>query len=327
MLLSVVIPVYNALPYLRKCVGSVCAAPINDMEVICVDDGSTDGSAALLDELAADEPRMRVVHRANGGVSAARNTGLAEARGEYVSFVDADDTLEADFLPQLLEAARSIPGADCIIGGHKRLENGVARSVPVSSVIQSVEGVVPLAATISACGKLYGRRRLQESGALFAGEVRYGEDTLFNHMAFPLCKGVLLCPACGYVYHACSGSLSSRSNDLVTDMAHATGILAGFLAAHPEAPLRDDYLVSYAVHALRRIRSMAPHAAQRECAAKVRAALQLAGCTADSPFPGISARNARMLRKILCGGTALGAGYYWKRLSRTLKRYLSLRQS
>lgn len=320
MLLTVVIPVYNALPYLRKCVESVCAAPIEDMEVICVDDGSTDGSSPLLDELAAEEPRVRVVHRANGGVSAARNTGLAEARGEYVSFVDADDTLEADFLPQLLEAARSIPGADCIIGGHKRLENGVARSVPVSSVIQSVEGVVPLAATISACGKLYGRRRLQESGALFAGEVRYGEDTLFNHMAFPLCKGVLLCPACGYVYHACSGSLSSRSNDLVTDMAHATGILAGFLAAHPEAPLRDDYLVSYAVHALRRIRSMAPHAAQRECAAKVRAALQQLSLSPEKLPASLSPKNRALLRKVLLGNSTLGPGYYWKRFSRLFKQ-------
>lgn len=321
MLLSVVIPVYNALPYLRKCVEGVCAAPIEDMEVICVDDGSTDGSAALLDELAAAEPRVRVVHRANGGVSAARNTGLAEVRGEYVSFVDADDTLEPDFLTQLLETARQHPLADCIIGGF-RVSGGAAVEIcPVCPEPMAADNAVEdLRLTLRVWGRLYRTGLIREHSVTFAEDVHFGEDTLFNYMLFPLCREIMLCPATGYTYQTRGDSLSASVREHVAEMADAALHLAEFMHAHPQANGGAACVAGYAVHALRRIHSMAPHAAQRACAAKVRAALQLAGYTADSPFPGIS---ARMLRKILCGGTALGAGYYWKRLSRMLKRSLS----
>lgn len=328
MLLSVVIPVYNALPYLGKCVKSVCAAPVDDMEIICVDDGSTDGSAALLDELAAAEPRVRVVHRANGGVSAARNTGLAEVRGEYVSFVDADDTLEADFLPQLLEAARQHPQADCIIGGFRVSGGAAVENCPVCRETMVADAAVrDLRLTLRVWGRLYRAGLIRTHGISFAEDVHFGEDTLFNYMLFPLCRQIVLCPTIGYTYQTRGDSLSASVQEHVAEMADATLHLAEFMRAHPQANGGAACVAGYAVHALRRIRSLAPHAAQRACAAKVRAALQLAGYGPDSPFPGISSRNARMFRKILGGGTALGAGYHWKRLSRMFKRYLPLHQS
>ncbi len=320
MLLSVVIPVYNALPYLRKCVESVCAAPVEDMEIICVDDGSTDGSSSLLDELAAEEPRVRVVHRANGGVSAARNTGLAEARGEYVSFVDADDTLEADCLPQLLVTARQHPLADCIIGGFRVSGGAAVQNCPVCrAAVVADAAVEDLQLTLRVWGRLYRADIIRSHSVSFAEDVHFGEDTLFNYMLFPLCRQIVLCPTIGYTYQTRGNSLSASVREHVAEMADAALHLAEFMHAHPQANGGAACVAGYAVHALRRIHSMAPHAAQRACAAKVRAGLQFAGYAADSPFPGISPRNARMLRKILCGGTALGAGYYWKRLSRMFK--------
>lgn len=98
---SIVIPVYNVAPYLRECLDSVLAQTFTDWEAICVDDGSTDGSGALLDEYAARDRRFRVIHQKNAGVSVARNTALEVARGEWFLFLDGDDVLRADALELL----------------------------------------------------------------------------------------------------------------------------------------------------------------------------------------------------------------------------------
>lgn len=93
MKLSVIVPVYNCKDHLERCVGSILKQSFTDYEIILVDDGSTDGSAQLADSLAANNLQVQVIHQENQGVSTARNTGLLEAQGEYIMFVDADDYL------------------------------------------------------------------------------------------------------------------------------------------------------------------------------------------------------------------------------------------
>ena len=95
-LLSIIVPVYNTAPWLPRCLESLIEQTYRNLEIICVDDGSTDGSAAILDEYAARDARIKVLHQENAGVSAARNAGLDAATGEYVTFVDADDWVESD---------------------------------------------------------------------------------------------------------------------------------------------------------------------------------------------------------------------------------------
>ncbi|MBQ9726254.1 MAG: glycosyltransferase [Kiritimatiellae bacterium] len=99
---SVVVPVHDARDYLRPCLDSVLAQSLGDIECICVDDGSTDDSLAILKEYEARDARVRVFHQENATAGAARNRGLEEARGDYVSFLDADDV----FAPDMLETAR-----------------------------------------------------------------------------------------------------------------------------------------------------------------------------------------------------------------------------
>lgn len=106
MMISVVIPVYNVEKYLTQCVDSVLAQTYKNWEAILVDDGATDGSGTICDEYAARHSRIRVIHRENGGLSAARNTGLAAAKGEYIYFLDSDDYIELNALERLLETAQ-----------------------------------------------------------------------------------------------------------------------------------------------------------------------------------------------------------------------------
>ena len=104
--LSVIVPVYNAERYLSECADSVLAAPEPDIELILVDDGSTDSSAEICGLLASKDERVRVIRKENKGVSLARDAGLAAARGTYVLFLDADDSLIPEAFPDVLRAAR-----------------------------------------------------------------------------------------------------------------------------------------------------------------------------------------------------------------------------
>ena len=121
-LFSIVVPVYNVAPYLRVALDSVCAQTLTDWECICVDDGSTDGSGAMLDEYASRDPRFRVVHQANAGTSAARNRGMDAATGELVAFLDSDDTYDPRALEILADVWRKT-GADVIRYGCSLVED------------------------------------------------------------------------------------------------------------------------------------------------------------------------------------------------------------
>lgn len=116
---SVIIPVYNTDKFLGRCLDSLRAQSFEDWEAVCVDDGSTDGSGPLLDSYAAADPRIRVVHKANGGVSEARNLALGLIGGEYLTFVDSDDFLHHRALEITTAAARR-DGSDLVAYTYDR---------------------------------------------------------------------------------------------------------------------------------------------------------------------------------------------------------------
>lgn len=104
-LISVIVPVYNVEPYVEKCINSILQQTYQNIELLLVDDGSTDNSGAICDSFAKKDDRIRVLHQSNGGVSVARNVGLKNARGEFVLFVDADDYADEDMCSELLSVA------------------------------------------------------------------------------------------------------------------------------------------------------------------------------------------------------------------------------
>lgn len=115
MEISVIIPVYNKVDYIDRCLESILTQDFSDFEIVAVDDGSTDGSATKLDTLAQHDDRVRVFHQPNGGVTAARRHGVAEARGRYIMFADADDMLTPHAMAALHKAMVT-SGADEVIG-------------------------------------------------------------------------------------------------------------------------------------------------------------------------------------------------------------------
>lgn len=116
MKLSIIVPVYNVEPYLEKCIDSILAQSVTDMEVILVDDGSTDGSAEACDRYSQKDRRIVVIHKENGGLSDARNAGLEIARGEYIGFVDSDDHIDPDMYHDLIVLAEKHDAQICSCG-------------------------------------------------------------------------------------------------------------------------------------------------------------------------------------------------------------------
>ena len=114
-MISIIIPVYNSEKFLHKCVNSVLHQTFQNWELILVDDGSSDSSGRICDIFAQDNPKVRTIHKENGGVSSARNAGLDVAIGEYIMFVDSDDWLEPELCQELVDGIRQ---SDIIIGGY-----------------------------------------------------------------------------------------------------------------------------------------------------------------------------------------------------------------
>ena len=106
-LVSIIIPVYNVEKYLQQCVGSVLAQTYKHLEIVLIDDGSTDQSPRMCDEYAAQYENIYVFHKQNGGASTARNIGLENAKGEYIFFLDSDDWLEPNALETMITTAKS----------------------------------------------------------------------------------------------------------------------------------------------------------------------------------------------------------------------------
>lgn len=126
---SVVIPVYNAAPYLRRCIGSVLEQTLQNIEIICVDDGSTDESPHILGEYASTDVRFRVVTQKNAGPGAARNAGMAAAGGKYLIFLDSDDWFEETFLEKMALRAEET-GAEAVICKAVEFDTVTGKDLP-----------------------------------------------------------------------------------------------------------------------------------------------------------------------------------------------------
>lgn len=183
MMISVIVPVYNCAEYLEKCADSILNQTASELELILVDDGSADGSGTLCDAIGAKDPRVRVIHQANAGVSAARNTGLDAAKGDWIGFVDADDYIAPDAYAVALDAAE-----DCEIvmwdtvtlwdGG--RTAPDTIPLLPEDRVLERQDWRPALLAQMAGAVYRCLYRRALLSGVRFPVGIKLSEDRLFN---------------------------------------------------------------------------------------------------------------------------------------------------
>lgn len=181
--ISVIIPVYNTAPYLKRCLDSVLQSTYRNLEIICVNDGSTDESPTILEQYRALDDRVVVIDQNNSGVSAARNTGMARATGDFISFVDSDDWVH----PQMFEVLRNAMDDDVIMAVcsnrrmHRQEPMELLGTVPSMRIYPSLrEGYEKTTIRHYAWARLL--RAAIVIGMHFDQEITFLEDTIFNLM-------------------------------------------------------------------------------------------------------------------------------------------------
>ncbi len=211
---SLIVPVYNVERYLGECLDSACGQTLDDIEVVCVNDGSTDGSLELLRQASAHDGRIRIIDKPNGGLSSARNRGMDAARGEIVMFLDSDDRLHSEACERVLGRFRET-GADVVTFGAEcfpsdapaRLAECLSpRDVvycPFSEDLLFKERSRPYV-----WRSAFRRRFLEECSLRFREDLSFGEDQVFYFEAYPRASSVALMSDKLYAYRlARQGSL------------------------------------------------------------------------------------------------------------------------
>ncbi len=184
-LVSVVVPVYNAEPYLEACIRSLLAQTYQNLEIILVDDGSTDCGYSICKRFEKDsEGKVRVVHKENGGVSSARNLGITLAEGEYLIFVDADDLVHRELLEIYMEANDRGKVLICQISSDKndldkkygdKWKDGICNYSKENFMELFIQNYMN-----SPCNKLYNIEVLRKNNIRFRENLNLGEDLIFN---------------------------------------------------------------------------------------------------------------------------------------------------
>lgn len=221
-LISIVVPVYNVVDELERCVESMLLQTYANIEVILVDDGSTDGSGALCDELMARDSRIRVLHKKNGGLSSARNAGMSVASGKWLMFVDSDDAIMPDSCEGLLAAAACCE-PDIVVGDavhefggatERMLHSSCEPMCPIPSA-DYIKKTVPSGEFYApSCFNMY-RRSFIEGNGLFFSEGLLHEDMEMQPRVFLAATTVI-----------CTGKVFYRYIDRETSIMNASKVTA-----------------------------------------------------------------------------------------------------
>ena len=247
---SLILPVYNVAQYLDECVQSILRQDFKDYEVILVDDGSTDESSAMCDEYQAAHADIRVLHKANGGLSSARNAGLELARGKYIWWIDSDDYIEDGALSCLHEACeKNRPDivkmnyscvSDMKVRRISNLAPGLYNQAEVRSAVLEKAMCTAGRFTLSAWSHVYRRAFLIEHKLLFVSERIVGsEDYLFNLCALLRAESVAALEQSLYVYRRREQSLSNCYRRNLPEQYHV--LYQQLRAYYQDAGLLGEY--------------------------------------------------------------------------------------
>lgn len=195
-MISVIVPVYNTEKFLDKCIESILNQNFTDFEVILVNDGSSDSSGHICDTWAQKDARVKVIHKQNAGVSAARNTGISSAEGDYIAFVDSDDTVSPDYLPLLY---KNIEGHDISIGTIQQdfvkdnrsvLLDVKNKSFTLSAFKKNMRLTLKNQYISSPVNKLFRKDIICNNGLHFEEDMNVGEDYVFCMSYYQHCQKI-----------------------------------------------------------------------------------------------------------------------------------------
>lgn len=218
--ISIIIPVYNTEKYLRRCIESVLSQSFTDFELILVDDGSKDSSPQICDEYASQDKRVRVIHKVNGGVSAARNDGLDIAKGEYVTFIDSDDWVERDYLNTL----SYYKDYDIVFFSHRLIyEDGYISEFLFESKDGDKQNIWEIVADLKknktdwnfygyTWNKMFRRNIIDKYMIRFVEGLRISEDEVYTLDYCTHAKSIKVLPQCLYNYRVLGTGLTATKN-------------------------------------------------------------------------------------------------------------------
>ena len=228
-LISVIVPVYRVEQYLHRCVDSILNQTYTNLEIILVDDGSPDRCPQMCEEIREKDSRIKVVHKENGGLGFARNSGLDVVTGEYVTFIDSDDWISREHIENLLDAAQK-NNADVVVGSYTSVSsNGEEQPQPIrlgqklysgDEIINDI--LLPLIGadvsnsqdvelTSSSCMNLYKVSLIRDNQLRFRSEkVAVAEDLYFNVDCFAHAERIMVINETGYYYFENTASISRR---------------------------------------------------------------------------------------------------------------------
>lgn len=213
--ISVIVPVYNTAPWLRKCLDSICTQNYRHLEILCVNDGSTDNSAEILAEYARKDERIKIYTQPNAGLSAARNTGLEHATGEWVTGVDSDDYLYPDAYQEALAYCRE--GIDMLFFGVQKvdeegapLNTGNYFKLPPPGEYEMTPGLAKQL-NVCFCSKLWRRSLIEELGLRFPVGLVHEDEAMYC-TASPFVKRIAICRHVSYAYMERANSIINRSD-------------------------------------------------------------------------------------------------------------------
>lgn len=214
-LVSIVIPIYNIAPYLERCLKSVFAQTYKNLEIIAVDDGSTDDCSKILKQYLKKNPHLKVIRQENSGLSAARNTGLKNAKGEYIAFIDGDDCILPDYIKVLLTTLIE-NNADISVCGYISVKRSIKTAYsPDAKVLTGHDATVRLLVgqenlDIVTWNKLYKRELFLKNKITYpVGEPH--EDNLTTYKLYASTSKVALVSKPLYLYYERPGSIMKQS--------------------------------------------------------------------------------------------------------------------
>ena len=216
-LISVIVPVYNVEEYIEKCLDSIINQTYKNLQIIIVDDGSPDNSGKICDEYAKKDNRITVLHKENGGVSFARNIGLQNATGNWITFVDSDDWIENDYIEQLLKIAKQ-DNADVVLCGYNRVNKVSKQDINATGGKDTFSLSEYLIKTLNPqTGFGFCHMKLIKKDCIqnlrFDENLVVGEDALFNMQLSKNIKKAVFYKKALYNYRNNSNSVVKRYDD------------------------------------------------------------------------------------------------------------------